>query len=131
MLLRNILAVILGLVIGNIAIMGLHYLSMLAYPFPNGVEMSDIDAIASYIKTAPLGSLILVMVAHLGGTFISGISVALVRANIKASYIVGGFFTLAGIYNLYVLPHPIWFNIEAILYFPAAMYGYKLIEKTS
>ena len=131
MLLRNILAVILGLVIGNIAIMGLHYLSMLAYPLANGVEMSDIDAIASYIKTAPLGSLILVMVAHLGGTFIAGISVALVSDSIKAIYIVGVFFTLAGIYNLYVLPHPIWFNIEAILYFPAAMYGYKLIEKTS
>ena len=131
MLLRNILAVILGLVIGNIAIMGLHYLSMLVYPLPNEIEMSDIDAIASYIKTAPLGSLILVMVAHLGGTFIAGISVALVRANIKALYIIGGVFTLAGLYNLYVLQHPIWFNIEAILYFPAAMYGYKLIEKTS
>ena len=111
--------------------MGSHYLSMLIYPLPNELVISGLDAISSYIKTDPLGLLILVMVAHLGGTFIAGISVALVRANIKALYIVGGFFTLSGIYNLYVLPHPVWFNVEAILYFPAAMYGYKLIDKTN
>ena len=34
-----------------------------------------------------------------------------------------------GIYNLYVLHHPWWFNLEAILYFPAAIYGFKLIAK--
>lgn len=33
-MIRNILAVLVGLVVGNIAIMGLHYLGMVFYPLP-------------------------------------------------------------------------------------------------
>ena len=129
MILRNILAVILGLIIGNIAIMVLHYVGMIFYPLPEGTNMSDITAIAEYVKIAPLGALLMVMFAHLGGTFLAGLSTALVSKNINTAYIVGGFFTLAGIYNLYVLPSPWWFNIEVILYLPAAIYGFRLIVK--
>ena len=128
-MIRNILAVIVGLVVGNIAIMGLHYLGMVLYPFPEGLDMNDMKAIAEYISIAPLGSLLFVMLAHILGTFIAGISTALVTKNIILIYIIGGFFTLSGIYNLYMLPHPLWFNIEVIFYFPAAIYGHKLISK--
>ena len=128
-IIRNILAVIVGLVVGNIAIMGLHYLGMVFYPLPEGTEMNDMEAIIEYMSIAPLGSLWFVLLAHIGGTFIAGISTALVSKNIMPTYIIGGFFTLAGIYNLYMLPHPLWFNIEVILYLPAAIYGYKLIVR--
>ena len=126
---RNILATIVGLVVGNLAIMGMHYLGMIFYPLPEGVDMSNSQAIAEYISIAPLGSLLFVMFAHIGGTFIAGISTALVSKNIIPIYIIGSFFTLAGIYNLYMLPHPLWFNIEVLLYLPAAIYSYKLITK--
>ena len=71
------------------------------------------------------------MFAHIGGTFIAGISTTLVSKNIIPIYIIGVFFTLAGIYNLYMLPHPLWFNIglELQIYFPAAIYSHKLISK--
>jgi hypothetical protein len=128
-MIRNILAVIVGLVVGNIAIMGLHYLGMVFYPLPEDVKMNDMKAIAEYISIAPRESLLFVMFAHLGGTFISGIFTTLVSKNIIPIYIIGSFFTLAGIYNLYMLPHPLWFNIEIIFYFPAAIYSHKLIHK--
>ena len=85
--------------------MGLHYLGMVFYPLPVGVDMNDMKSIAEYISIAPLASLLFVMLAHIGRTFI------------------------AGIYNLYMLPHPLWFNIEVIFYFPAAIYIHKLISK--
>ena len=128
-MIKNVLAIILGLLIGNIAIMSLHYLGMYFYPLPEGIDMSDMNAIAEYVKIAPLGSLLMVMLAHIGGTFLAGLSTALLSKKMLTVYIVGGFFTLAGIYNLYVLPHPWWFNLEAILYLPAAIYGFKLIAK--
>jgi len=128
-MIRDVLAVITGFIIGNIAIMSLHYVGMIFYPLPEGINISDIIAIAEYVKIAPLGALLMVMFAHLGGTFLAGLSTALVSKNINTAYIVGGFFTLAGIYNLYVLPSPWWFNIEAILYLPAAIYGFRLIVK--
>ena len=128
-MIRNILAVIAGLIIGNVAIMGLHYLGMEFYPLPEGTNMNDMKAIAEYMGIAPTGALLFVVLAHIGGTFIAGISTGLIANNLIPTYIVGGFFTLAGIYNLAVLPHPIWFNIEAILYLPAAYLGYKLVAK--
>ena len=128
-MIRNILAVITGLLIGNIAIMGLHYLAMVFYPLPDFVDMNDMKAIAEYIRIAPLGSLLFVMLAHIGGTFMAGISTSLISKNIIPIYIIGVFFTLTGIYNLYMLPHPLWFNIEVFFYFPAAIYGHKLISK--
>ena len=128
-MIRDILALITGFIIGNIAMMGLHYVGMIFYPLPEGTNMDDITVIAEYVKIAPLGALLMVMFAHLGGTFLAGLSTALVSKNINTAYIVGGLFTLAGIYNLYVLPSPWWFNIEVILYLPAAIYGFRLIVK--
>ena len=130
-MIKNILAVILGLIIGNIAIMSLHYLGLYFYPLPEGVDMSDMTAIAEYVKIAPLGSLLMVMLAHIGGTFIAGVSTTLLSKEIVVSYIVGGFFTISGIWNLYLLPHPMWFNIEVVLYLPAAVFGFKLFAKKS
>jgi len=130
-MIKSILSVILGLIIGNITIMGLHYLGIYFYPLPEGVDMSDMTAIAEYVKIAPLGSLLMVMLAHIGGTFIAGLSTALLSKKIIVAYIVGGFFTISGIWNLYLLPHPIWFNIEAVLYLPAAIFGFKLFAKKS
>ncbi len=109
--------------------MGLHYLGMIFYPLPEGSNMNDMTAIAEYIKIAPTGALLMVIVAHIGGTFLAGISTALVSKNNITTYIVGGFFTLAGIYNLYMLPSPWWFSIEVILYLTAAFYGYNLVAK--
>ena len=130
-MIKNILAVILGLIIGNIAIMSLHYLGLYFYPLPEGVDMSDMTAIAEYVKIAPLGSLLMVMLAHIGGTFIAGVSTTLLSKEIVVAYIVGGFFTISGIWNLYLLPHPMWFNIEVVLYLPAAVFGFKLFAKKS
>ena len=128
-MIKNILAVILGLIIGNITIMGLHYLGIYFYPLPEGVDMSDMTAIAEYVKIAPLGSLLIVMLAHIGGTFIAGLSTTLLSKEIIIAYVVGGFFTIMGIWNLYLLPHPMWFNIEVVLYLPAAIFGFKLATK--
>ena len=126
---RDILAVLSGLLVGNIAMMGLHYLGMVFYPLPEGVDMNDIKKIAEYISLAPLGSLLFVMFAHIGGTFLAGVFTTLVSKNIIPIYIIGVFFTFSGIYNLYMLPHPLWFNIEVFFYFPAAIYSHKLMVK--
>ena len=53
-MIKNILAIILGLIIGNIAIMSLHYLGLYFYPLPEGADMSDMTAIAEYVKIAQL-----------------------------------------------------------------------------
>lgn len=128
-MIRNILSVVVGIIVGLFAITALHQLGMVFYPLPEGVEMNDSEDIAEYIKVAPLGALFMVMFAHLGGTFLASISSSLVSKEKTICYIVGGVFTLFGVINLYQLPHPMWFNIEVVLYLPAALLGYKLISR--
>ena len=128
-MLRNILAVLAGLIVGNMAIMGLHYVGIYFYPLPEEANIGDMNTIAEYVKVAPFGALLMVMLAHIGGTFIAGLAAAMLSKKMYVSYIIGGFFTIMGIRTLYLLPHPIWFNLEAILYLPAAIYGFKLIAK--
>ena len=125
---RNILAVLAGLIVGNLAIMGLHYVGMYFYPIPEGTDMNDMNAIAEYVKIAPFGALLMVMLAHIGGTFIAAIAAALLSKEMYVAYIIGGFFTIMGMWNLYLLPHPIWFNLEAVLYLPIAIIGFNLVK---
>ena len=40
------------------------------YPFPEGMDQNNMDHIASYLETAPLGAFFMVIVAHLGGAFL-------------------------------------------------------------
>jgi hypothetical protein len=48
--------------------MAMHYLSMVFYPLPEGVTMEDADALNMYMKAAPLGALILVIIFHAIGS---------------------------------------------------------------
>ena len=120
-MLKTISAVVLGLIVGHLSIMGLHYVGIYFYPLPEGVNMNDMTAISAYIKIAPSGALLMVMLAHIGGTFMAGMSSSLLSKKMYVAYILGGFFTVMGIWNLYLLPHPMWFNLEVILYLPAAI----------
>ena len=42
-MLRNFTSIVLGISIGMIIMMLMHYLSMLFYPLPEGVSMSDAE----------------------------------------------------------------------------------------
>lgn len=129
---RKILAVIAGLIIGNIAIMLLHKLGGIFYPFPEGLDQNNMDDIASYMETAPFGAFIAVLIAHAGGPFFGTIAATLVASKEKTitlSYIIGGLFTIFGAINLYMLPHPAWFNIDVLIYVPMAILGYKTIVR--
>ena len=70
---RNILGVIVGLAFGNAGIMLLHKAAGYVYPFPEGMDQNNMDHIASYLETAPLGAFFMVIVAHLGGAILGGL----------------------------------------------------------
>ena len=69
------------------------------------------------------------MFAHLGGTFLAAVASTFISKEKTICFIIGSVFTLFGLINLYQLPHPMWFNIEAVLYLPSAYLGCKLVDK--
>ena len=72
---RLISTTLIGVLLGMIGMMAMHYLSMVFYPLPEGVTMEDADELNRYMKAAPLGALILVIISHAIGSLV-GVLVA-------------------------------------------------------
>jgi len=137
-MLRAITTTIIGVILGMMGMMAMHYLSMVFYPLPEGVTMEDAEALNKYMEIAPLGAMILVIVSHAMGSFIGALSATLLsqvskwKNSIPFQYqflIIGLIFTYAGWLNLESLTHPDWFKIDLLFYLPAAYFGYKLVAK--
>ena len=137
-MLRAISTTIVGVVLGMIGMMAMHYFSMVFYPLPEGVTMEDSNALNRYMEAAPLGALILVIISHAIGslagalvaTLLSQISKWKNSSTFKYQYIIIGIiFTYAGWYNLETLAHPNWFKIDLLLYLLTAYLGHKLVTK--
>jgi uncharacterized protein YacL len=137
-MLRAISTTIVGTVLGMIGMMGMHYISMVFYPLPEGITMEDADALNKYMEIAPLGAMLLVIVSHAMGSFIGALVATLLSQVSKWKnttafkyqfLIIGLIFTYAGWYNLESLTHPFWFKIDLLFYLPAAYLGYKFVMK--
>ncbi|WP_317129919.1 hypothetical protein [Psychroflexus aestuariivivens] len=70
--------------------------------------------------------------AHALGTFVGAFIAALVAGSRKKliAMIIGVFFMVGGIANIYMLPSPMWFSvIDLVLaYLPMAYFGAKLAK---
>lgn len=137
-MLRAITTTIIGVILGMMGMMAMHYLSMVFYPLPEGVTMEDAEALNKYMAIAPLGAMLLVIVSHAMGSFIGALVATLLSqvskwknsTAFKYQFLfIGLLFTYAGWYNLENLIHPDWFKIDLLFYLPAAYFGYKLVAK--
>jgi hypothetical protein len=127
-ILRSILAVIVGFVVGcavNMAFVMLNFFLFL----PSGIDMWDSAAVSAAFAKAPPTAFLLVLLAHAGGTFVGAWVAAKIarRAPTVHGLIIGAFFLAGGIMNLFQIDHPLWFAIaDLILYLPAGWLGGKL-----
>ena len=137
-MLRAISTTIIGVILGMMGMMAMHYLSMVFFPLPEGVTMEDAEALNKYMEIAPLGAMLLVIVSHAIGAFIGALVATLLSqisewknsTTFKYQFlIIGLIFTYAGWYNLENLTHPDWFKIDLLFYLPAAYLGYKLVAE--
>jgi len=128
---RNILAVVLGLLAGGLFNMALVSLNQILYPFPASVDPHNLDSLRAHIQAHgwPLGALLIVLVAHAGGSFVSGLVLGLIarRPWYLAATILGVLWLCGGVAALSMIPGPLWFAVaDVLLYVPAALLGAKL-----
>ena len=137
-MLRAITTTIIGVILGMMGMMAMHFLSMMLYPLPEGVTMEDAEALNKYMAIAPLGAMLLVIFSHAMGSFIGALVATLLSqvskwknsTAFKYQFLfIGLLFTYTGWYNLENLIHPDWFKIDLLFYLPAAYLGYKLVAK--
>ncbi len=130
---RNILAVIAGAIIGSIVNMSIIMISGSVIPLPEGVDNSTTEGLKAGIHLFQPKHFIMPFLAHALGT-LAGAMVATaiaVKQKLMAALIVGILFMIGGTMMVFQLPSPAWFNALDLIvaYIPMAFLGYKIIMK--
>ncbi|QCX37554.1 hypothetical protein FF125_03550 [Aureibaculum algae] len=133
-ILRNVLAVIAGWLVGSFVNMGLITMGHSVFPI-GGVDPNDMNALAEVMPTLEANFFIFPFLGHALGTLIGAVVAGLIAVNnkMKFSLAIGGLFLLGGIAVNYMLPGPTWFAVVDILlaYIPMAWIGGKIALKAS
>lgn len=130
---RNILAVIAGLVVGGLVNMGLISISGKIIPPPAGVDPSDMESLKASMHLFEAKHFLFPFLAHALGTLVGAFVAAKLAANHfkMMAMIVGAFFLIGGIAASIMLPAPVWFIAVDLVfaYIPMAWLGWKLVGK--
>ena len=131
-MLRNILAVFIGIASGIAVVALVEILGHTVYAAYGAIEPGNPEAIAAALKILPLGALIFVVVAWALGAASGSMVATLVsgRQTIVPGMAVGFSILLATIGNLYIIAHPAWMTATGIIApLPAAWLGATLVRK--
>jgi hypothetical protein len=132
-MIRRILAVIGGILVGSIGVWLMERLGHSLYPFPVGLKPDDLEGFKKYVENLPFMGKFIVILGYALGALISGFVATKIADNGKptAAIICGVIFTFFTIYNMVMLPTPIWFWILGVLVWGLVLVGYKLaLNKT-
>ncbi len=113
---RKILAVVFGIVVAVVLIIAIEALGHAVYPVPDGLDLTDPEALQAYVMDAPIAALLFVLGAWLVATLVGGLLACFIAKESPLVYsaIIGGLVLLGTIINLMSIPHPTWFSITAI-----------------
>ena len=134
-ILKNILAVVLGLFIGGAVNMSIIMVSGSIIPPPEGANLTTMEGLEAAMPLMEPKHFLLPFLAHALGTLVG----ALIAASIAATYkmrlamAIGICFLIGGIMNIFMLPSPIWFTIVdlGLAYIPMAYLGGKFFLRRS
>lgn len=125
--LRNVVGVFLGLMVGGYLNMAIIENGHLLVPNPEGFDNSTMERLAETIHLLEPKHFMVVFLAHALGTLLGAIiasAIAAVRKTIVAM-LIGAAFLVGGIMMVKAIPAPMWFNVMdlALAYIPMALIG--------
>jgi len=132
-ILRNILAVIAGLVIGSAVNMFFISLNGPIIPLPEGADVSTMEGLKESMNLFEPKHFIFPFLAHAVGTLVGAFIAAKIAATHKFKFAmaIGVLFLIGGIINVINLPAPNWFSALDLIaaYIPMGWLGAKLAIK--
>ncbi|MBT8181987.1 MAG: hypothetical protein KJO53_10400 [Eudoraea sp.] len=127
--LKNILAVVIGLIIGSAVNMGIIMISSSIIEPPSGADVTTMEGLKESIHLFEPKHFLFPFLAHALGTFAGAFLATLISAShkMKMALLIGIFFLIGGITNIIMLPSPAWFAVLDLVsaYIPMAWLGYK------
>ena len=132
-ILRNILAVIAGIIVGGAVNMGIITISGSIIPPPEGTDVTTTEGLKAAMYLFQPKHLIMPFLAHALGTFAGALLAAVIAFSHKMKFALGiaVFFLAGGIYMTLMLPSPTWFIILDLVgaYIPMGYIAGKIVQK--
>lgn len=129
-MIKNILAVLLGVVIGGVVNMGIVLLGPLLVPPPAGVDMTTVEGMTAGMELLGPQHFLAPFTAHALGTFVGALTTCLVVVSHRTAlvYLVGGFYLIGGIVASTMIPAPLWFILLdlVVAYIPMAWLALRI-----
>ena len=127
---KNIIAVIAGFILGSIINMSLITVSGSIIPAPNGADVTTLEGLKATIHLFEPKHFLFPFLAHALGTLGGAFVAAKIAANHKLKFAmsIGFLFLAGGIANIMMLPSPLWFTLVDLVgaYLPMAFVGFRL-----
>jgi hypothetical protein len=128
--LKNILAVVAGLVAGGIINTLIIGVSGKIIPPPEGADVTTVEGIKASIHLFEPKHFLMPFLAHALNAFVGAFVTAKIAANrhLLLAMIIGIVSLLGGIAAVVMIPAPLWFNVTdlTLAYLPMAFLGGKL-----
>lgn len=132
-ILRNTLAVIVGIIVGSVVNMSIILISGSIIPPPKGADNTTMEGLKATMHLFEAKHFLFPFLAHAIGTFAGAVTTALLAFNHKKklALVIGAFFLLGGIVSVCSLPSPMWFTVVDLVfaYIPMAYLALKLTCK--
>ncbi|MBP6334987.1 MAG: hypothetical protein KA444_05890 [Bacteroidia bacterium] len=126
-ILRNILAVLAGAILGSSVNMAIIMIGGSIIPLPEGADVTTMEGLKASMPLFQPKHFLMPFLAHALGTLVGAFIVAKLAAthNMKLAMLIGFLFLAGGITNVVSLPSPIWFSVLDIVgaYLPMAYIG--------
>ncbi|MDP6684474.1 MAG: hypothetical protein QGH24_00830 [Candidatus Marinimicrobia bacterium] len=133
-ILRNILAVFVGGLLGMAVNIGIIILGSKLIPPPEGINPMDGESLKNNIHLFQLKHYLSPFLGHAGGTLTGAFVAAKVSENhhLIFAMVIGVFFLVGGIAATQMIPAPLWYNVVDLVfcYIPMAWLGWKFSGKS-
>ena len=134
-LVKNILAVVVGIVVCMFINGSIIAVSASVIPPPKGVNVNDMKSLEANAHLFQPKHFVMPFLAHALGSFVGGLVAALIAANRKMTFamVIGVVHLLGGITMAIILPMPVWFEVfdVVVAYIPMAWVGGMLGSRTA
>lgn len=114
-MLRLILGIIAGVVVGFTVIYAVEQIGHQIWPVSTRLDLKDKAAAAAFLASMPIGGLLTVVVAWVLGAY-AGAMVGLLAADRRriAGIVPAALIFAATVLVLFMLPHPLWMAITGL-----------------
>lgn len=131
-ILKNILAVVAGIITGSMVNMEIVQVSGSIIALPAGADVTSVEGLKASLHLFEPRHFIMPFLAHALGTFVGAFIAVLIAGNahkIRIALGIGIFFMIGGIANVLMLPSPVWFTVVDLVgaYLPMAYLGAMLV----